>query len=841
LSLESEFEEVKKEFGFNPQGLIGKVFQGYEIDRYVGHGTMGVVFHAVKKEIGDEAACKIIPQDNIKGWKTELIKLVKLTDVSQVVQYKGHGVDMIEEIPLVFVLYQFVDGKNLREYVRDYPDLITLDFVEMLAREILNVLQALKVSDIAHGDLHEGNIMVADPDPKFIDRKPRIKVTDFGIGTSSTKQSIKDDYLQLAVICSNLVRKYIDPASLDGENRYFYNRFTTDFLRKQLTELDVTVGEFAREPAKLLENLEEIRLQYKEMAMIETLSKLTRPFDYLSCEHFGDSFELLQTLYSESFPGYQELNRKINTILTGPRGCGKTTIFRNLSLKTQLLGKKVKSPERFVGIYYHCSDLSFAFPYTIEKLGTTEQKTITHFFNLAILHEVLDTLIVADAHDLKVPSRTLERLQGFLQGWLVSYQNPPRDTSVLRHLLSLIGAAKERFRDEMDRHGMEIEKWPVDSCRMALLPQDFLKRLCKLLQDCVPWLKGVPFYFFLDDYSLPKVSNEVQVTLHNFILNRYSELFFKISTESVVTFNPQDAKGKMFEEGREYEIIDLGDYFLDANDETKQKFLGDIANNRLRNAEKFEWDCRIIELLLGNPPYETYVELAELIKSGKKVRYSGWKTIVDLCSGDIANILRLIRNVFSLAKLKEIREYPISEMIQDQGIRETSSKFFEKFKAIPDTGPHIARIVQAFGDVANYYLRTRRSKNIKTNPPYQAFRIELLETVNLDEDEPYRKLGAQHPLEKGYLRRLFDDLIKYGVFLRDIKGKSQRGIVVPRLYLRRLLIPTFLLTPSKRDHIRVNATEFQMLLAEPEKFKTHMIGKPYREVAPEGKQRRLDK
>jgi len=78
------------------------------------------------------------------------------------------------------------------------------------------------------------------------------------------------------------------------------------------------------------------------------------------------------------------------------------------------------------------------------------------------------------------------------------------------------------------------------------------------------------------------------------------------------------------------------------------------------------------------------------------------------------------------------------------------------------------------------------------------------------------------------LEKIFEDLIKYGAFIRDVKGKSQRGPVVPRLYLRRLLIPTFLLSTSKRDHIRVNAAEFKMLLENPERFKMHMNSKPYR-------------
>ena len=840
MSSEKKFEEVKKIFGFDPRSLVGKEIEKYEIDRYVAHGTMGILFHAIRKDIGDEAACKIIPQNRLQpGWETELVKLVKLTDIPQVVQYKAHGAELVENVPQACILYQFIHGMNLREYGRDCPQLITLEFVEMLLKELLQVLQALKKTGVAHGDLHEGNIMVADPDARFILQKPRIKVTDFGIGTSNLNKSPRDDYLDVAMICSNLLRKYVDPARLEGEDRYFRSRLLTDFLEKQMVETDVTVGDSVRNPARLMENLNGIRGEYKKIGVTGTHSKLERPFDYLSCEHFGDSFELLQKLYSRNFPGYQELDRRINTILTGPRGCGKTTIFKNLSLKTQLLGKEVTPPEGFIGIYYHCSDLSFAFPYTIDKLGDSEQKTITHYFNLAILCEILDTLVVADEHDLKVPHEALDRLQGFLQGWVMGYRNPPVGTSILRHLLSLMVSAKEEFRDNTDKHGMVTEKWPANECSMSLLPQDFIMRLCSLLHNCIPWLKATPFYFFLDDYSLPKVSSEVQFTLHNFILNRYSELFFKISTESVISFVPQDAKGKLFEEGREYEIIDLGDYFLHASNETRQEFLGEVVNNRLNNAEEFEWDCRSIEKLLGSPSYETYVELAEAIKSGKTVRYSGWKTVVDLCSGDIANILRLIRNVFSLSTLKGVKQLPISDETQDQSIRETSGEFFAKLNAIPDTGPQIVRIVQAFGEVANHYLRTRRSKNVKTNPPYQAFRIELLEAPKLEGNAPYKELvkGSlnQNP------QKLFNDLVKYGVFIRDVKGKSQRGSVVPRLYLRRLLIPTFLLTPSKRDHIRVDAKEFKMLLTEPEKFKTHMIGKSYRETASDGKQRRLDR
>lgn len=123
MSFEKKFEEVKQRFGFDPQNLIGKEIEKYTIDRYVGHGTMGVVFHAIRKDIGDEAACKIIPKNRLQpGWQTELVKLAKLTDIPQVVQYKTHGPEIIEDVPQVCILissYMERTFENMRENVRN--------------------------------------------------------------------------------------------------------------------------------------------------------------------------------------------------------------------------------------------------------------------------------------------------------------------------------------------------------------------------------------------------------------------------------------------------------------------------------------------------------------------------------------------------------------------------------------------------------------------------------------------------------------------------------------------------------------------------------------------------
>lgn len=829
MSLENDYDEVREIFDIDPQSIIGQGINGYLIDRYLGHGKIGVVFHATKEGIGRESACKIIPGKTLKaGWDDELKKLVELEGIEQVVQYQEHcsailpGTQMKE--PFVCIFYQFVKGATLQKYAEEHPEAITLQFIENLVAQILQVLQALKATQIIHGDLHEGNIMVTDPDERRIDPSPMIRVTDFGVGGSNNRIEPLDDYVQLSIICSELIHNHIDPALLEGEERFFYTNFKTAFLGKQLVESDPTVGDFVRNPRLLLENLRSIREQYKGLEKRRPL-RLRRPFEYLNCEQIGDSFKLLHDLYSKEFLGYLDLTSRTNTVLTGPRGCGKTTIFRNLSLKTQLLSgaNSSKGPYSYIGIYYHCIDLYFAFPYRLPNLEEPTQRIVTHYFNLAILFEILDTLVVAEDSSLTIPSEALNELQGFLRVWLPQYTIPPKGTSILRHLATMVGKEKQNFRGWIDKHGMTVPS-------VSLMAQDFLKNLCKLLRDCIPWMKEVPFYFFLDDYSTPKISDKVQAVLNSFIFIRYPELFFKISTESLFALHPYDASGKMLDESREYgEVIELGEYFLHASHEEKRRFLTQVVNNRLRLAEEFKWTERDITKILHSHPRSSYNKLARDIRSGKHVTYCSWDTVVDLCSGDIADILRLVRDMFSFAELSSEMTL-ISCQTQDKAMREAGQKFLAKIEAVPDTGRELAKIAQAFGKVANHYLKTRNSRNEKTCPPMQAFRIEVRETPDFTVDEKQMKFGK--PIyDAAKARRYYQDLLKYGIFIRDVRGKSIRGEVTPRLYLRRLLIPTFLLTPSKRDSLSLEKHVFIMFLTDPERFERYMKSKPIRRRA----------
>lgn len=802
--------------------FLGKEIENYKLCKEIGRGEIGVVYRAERYENGDkvaEVACKIIPTENLKdSWQTEIKKVGRLRGRETIVQYINHGSKILEGKPYVWIFYEYVGyedkyAENLRDYILKNPSQNTLPFINLLVEKILDTFVAMNHEVITHNDLHEGNILIFH-DPRSVDPEtPTIKITDFGIGGSYNKLEPKDDYKQLALICYNLLEK-LKYHELDGKDKFLYDNYIEDFFPKKVLETYPTEGSFVRNPRKLFKIFkEEIPKKCSESTKTYIPSKpakLTHPFDYLRCEQI-DSFELLQRLYSEKFPGYSDLLRRNNTILTGPRGCGKTTIFRNMSLKTQILGGKVKKVEDYredyIGIYYHCSNLYFAFPYLKEKISDETRRVIIHYFNLSILYEILDLFANSkDKQGFELNYDVGTKLQNFIREYLHSYQTPPLGTDILAHLKSITVEEKQITRQWFERSGRQ---------KPYFTPMDFIKKLCNLIQTDIPWAKNRAIYFFLDDYSLPNISKQIQETLHDFILfpSEGSEYFFKISTESIISFHPYTSKRKLLEEGREYVVVDLGYFFL-REDERAKSFIFEVINNRLENSQKIDKAYHSIEKILGESHY-TYNQLArEIIKEKQHVDYYGLDIIAGLCSGDVAQILDLIKHIFELAGgYEEFTQpgkvnLPIPKKDQNKAIRETGNNFLNNLETCPDHGPELRKIAEAFGEVAHHFLITRNSKTQNQYPPWQAFRIEVREPLDLR--------GDKDALE------IYNELLRYSVFIRDVVGKSQWGKVAPKLYLRRLLIPTFLLTPSKRDNIGLSKDEFLKLLIDPEGFANEM-------------------
>jgi len=127
-----------------------------------------------------------------------------------------------------------------------------------------------------------------------------------------------------------------------------------------------------------------------------------------------------------------------------------------------------------------------------------------------------------------------------------------------------------------------------------------------------------------------------------------------------------------------------------------------------------------------------------------------------------------------------------------------------------DYGKKLFKIVTAFQEIAYFALKFINIKNQEFINPKQARKIELTTAIDkLDEEG----------------QKLFRGLIRYGIFIRDYRGKSVRGTTAVRLYLRSLLIPYFRLTFSKKDNISFEWEDLNEFLNNPEEFKKVCIKK----------------
>lgn len=777
------------------------------ITKFHKRGNNALLFEAYHDIVGHKTrvACKAIPAENLRtGWDSEIEKPNHLPQAIHVVRPRHFEVKLVPKKSTdayALIVMNWIDGSSLRDYLMNNRNIITADFCLRLAKEIIIFLHAMKNINIQHSDIHAGNILIEKPNPAYLDDLERIWLTDFGIGGSMNDLTPKDDFVESSKIISEVLNIAV-PNAQDGKSRYTVDKLQ-EWLVSRLADTDSS-SIYYRDTREFNGFVDNIYSNYTLETQVNEVTQLKNPFDYMSSDHMGNQYELLQTLFAYDFPDRSHFLERSNTILTGPRGCGKTMITKSLSTKALILGGGIITfPLQYFGIYYHAQDLYFAFPHLKSKLNDEEQEWVTHYFNMAITSNIIDSLdvISQESNDYNITEKTKVELFNYLKPYIPELTDLIIGMNVLSHLRNL--ADNERLRSKRaisNRQRLSTT---------GLTGIDYLTNFAGFLQESIEWLNNIPAIIFIDDYSTPRISESIQACLNRIIFQRSAELLFKVATESITTFHPYDSDGKLLETGREYDLIDLGGSFLHASIELRSKFIQDVIDKRLEKAIDYQFPK--IEDILGDEKL-SYNEIARIIKRGDKYEYNGFGTYVDLCSGDITHILSVTRDTLieagGLDKFKtgkKLPKLPVPKKAQNRAIREIGINFLNNIEAAPGNGPRIRRIAEAFGKVAGWELRNLTSKNVKGTPPKQASRIEVLEMPVFE--------GENRKLEQ-----LYKDLLRYGVFFRDVRGKSRRGVIVPRLYLRRLLIPSYLLTFSKRDNVGMEVDEFMILLKNPEEF-----------------------
>ena len=809
----------------------------YYLDEKVGQGKIGSVYKAVRRDPQDILACKVIPEGKLKkGWERELEKVVQLRTIQGVVQYHQHGPGLDKRNrPFVWILWDYIPGINLKQYTEKFPWPLDIAFVENISKTMLYVLHACRTVNIQHGDLHEGNILISDPDLRLPGRPRTIWISDFGYGGSHNELEPKDDYRQFFSITLNLLRK-LEPSNLNARDRILRKKME-DFLTKKVLEVDPTQGHYVGDPDALLREFSRLSSEAeRESAAASKGEEIREPGDYLWAEALGYRVDEWKNLFVPEFLGAEDLLSRNISVLTGARGCGKTMTFRRLTaFMDKVIGEPsgVRGSDQFTGFYLNCRELVEAFPWLPRRLNRKMEEQIIHYFHLGWLGEICKTLAI-EQHDRTEAYGWLDDLLS--DAFPNRYHSLPKGADVLAHARAFLEDEKERCR--LTNLGSQggFSAWPLAKI-------DFLDVLQTQLESHVPWVEQKPFYFFLDDYTIPIVPRNVQRILNPIIFKRRSKLFFKVSTEAANSFEREGVRGKPLELHQDFELIDLATESLHQEHKTKLNLLDKIFRPRIDRHPLFKGKSLGLKEVLGKKTLSNNklaFQMRDAAQKGRRQRvlYHGADDFVGMWASDIRIMIQMFIDMLrnSNGSLRE-GDLPIKPEIQDECYRTTGGEFLIFTESVRDPafwekgpsstkpgeryGTHLRDIVEVFVNVSRYELTSGPLvKNQGKLNPKQAFRVEIIDKFDLEESAA------------GF----YEGLVRWHIFLQDWRGKSVRGMITPRLYLNRVLIPFCYLTFSSHDNIHLSNEEFMQLVRYPKEFFVYWKNKRKKETKTAQKQ-----
>ncbi len=162
-------------------------FEGYDLLDVIGKGGMGTVFRARRTK--DSAAVKAGRIVAIKTMQTpkgpNAIRLIDAFEREIRIQASlkhSHIVEQLDVVrsgPVLGVVLEFVDGKDLAKYVKDSGGRVALASATPLMLGVLSGLACAHAAGIVHRDLKPENIFLANDNGRKL-----AKVADFGLAKS---------------------------------------------------------------------------------------------------------------------------------------------------------------------------------------------------------------------------------------------------------------------------------------------------------------------------------------------------------------------------------------------------------------------------------------------------------------------------------------------------------------------------------------------------------------------------------------------------------------------------------------------------------------------------------
>ncbi|MDH2444466.1 GAF domain-containing serine/threonine-protein kinase [Amnibacterium sp. CER49] len=187
-----------------------RVLQGrYRLRSVLGSGGKAVVYRAMDELLGREVAVKVftaraVDAAEIRQQEAEARLLASLS-MHGLVMLLDAGVDLTADgTPQVFLVMELVEGHDLKELLRSGS--LTLRQVAHFGFDLTDALQYVHEHGVVHRDVKPANVLLLD---YGADRRPRVKLADFGIAALGVGQ--EGDDLRTGTAA------YLSPEQVAGE------------------------------------------------------------------------------------------------------------------------------------------------------------------------------------------------------------------------------------------------------------------------------------------------------------------------------------------------------------------------------------------------------------------------------------------------------------------------------------------------------------------------------------------------------------------------------------------------------------------------------------------------
>lgn len=797
-------------------------------------GHKGFVLRVADPATGQQLAAKLcIPSDydnddhsplaeaesagKLRNGGEEMFLLPR--QVGRVRPFDGQPHDEEDSRPWVCFVSDWVDGNTLQGIIERELERVSPGLVMEIAETLLRAVLFLELRGLKHDDLHLGNLMLVqtDPDTRLIDpRAPEYSLKVIDLGSLKRKDRLThkqdDDWSMLARCLAQLHNLLYRDRGIVSRYPQFLRR-----LHQFIQNLsDEDLSRHFPDPGSYLTALRDVG---EALAIVRPSTLSFHPFEAISAEHLAND-RLLLNLFVDHLPWISLVQTAEPTVLIGPRGCGKSMVFRYLGLRTHLTSPDaadVLQQLGFFGVYIGCaSDLGNDLLWISREQGRPERwaDSITTYFNLVLARELLRSLAMSAGVDrvanaLGITDRARFDIAAHVQEQLPTELNAIR----LQGMDPLQTCADLLDRLRLKLGNALLEEQPPS----YQLPPTFIRDLCQRVIDVAPGFADFRIVFLLDDYTAHRLSPPIQQILNTVLWQRSHTHVFKVSSEPH-GFNAGHVDGARIDAHREYVPVDAGELSIAQEEHgERRRFISHLIDKRLKAAE---FSGRV-KSLIGDSAFPTDPALAEEIRAkhpGQRSHYHGIHVLSNAWSGDVATVLHMVREMFARSGVTKDTVTLIPPRIQHQSIIKVSTALRERVLGYHPFGEEMAKVLKAYGELCRKLLVDAPEQTNRSGEPtiHRKYRFEMTLPAGVELESVLRNYSnGTVALE------LMRELVRRAIFieLAPSRGKEGHARRTLRWQLRSSFLPSFG-TSLIRDHYidlkRVD--DFVELLMQPETF-----------------------